>query len=243
MAALPTTEDPSFDRELDFAITNGVSVNYIDAATMRDNASATSRSTSTIKASDDHKLRRCAGLGWVVQKESQKVWRKTGHVLVIDMDDRAIRHRHPWFVLASEWPTDIQDIADDNFTTYAGEAPLNTDPTVAGVLPGESARTTIGSIHPKGNHDGKDLVLQQLGRNFEFDLINCGGGPKSHNAKYGLPLVHVTDWYWDPKAKREICYTKDGSEYLRYDPKTSIYQTPAAKKPTPAQQVGQSCVG
>lgn len=44
-------------------------------------------------------------------------WYKTGHVLVIDMEDG--RNRQPWFVLASEWPTDDDRIIEDNFITYA----------------------------------------------------------------------------------------------------------------------------
>ena len=61
---------------------------------------------------------------------------RTGHVLIIDMittsilrttlqyaklsqanpqDNKSVRCRQPWFVLASEWPSDGEDTPDDSF--------------------------------------------------------------------------------------------------------------------------------
>lgn len=31
------------------------------------------------------------------------------------------------------------------------------------------------------------------------------------------------DWYWDSKAEQQVCYTKKGLEYMRYDPQTKEY--------------------
>lgn len=38
------------------------------------------------------------------------------------------------------------------------------------------------------------------------------------------------EWYWDPKAKQEVCYSKHGEEYMRFNPHTKEYSYPALLK-------------
>ena len=72
--------------------------------------------SSEYQSSEKEKLRRFASLGWVSHVLPDGSWYKTGHVLVIDMEEG--RNRHSWFVLASEWPTDDDKIIEGNFVTY-----------------------------------------------------------------------------------------------------------------------------
>ncbi|KAL8881733.1 MAG: hypothetical protein Q9198_001121, partial [Flavoplaca austrocitrina] len=44
----------------------------------------------TIGAQRNDKLRRCAALGWIIMEKSPGNWKRTGHVMVIDIDDRDI---------------------------------------------------------------------------------------------------------------------------------------------------------
>ena len=71
----------------------------------------------TIGDDEDETLRRFASLGYVIQESKyvEGAWVKTGHVLVIDMGLKRARKRHPWFVLASEWPTDGEETEDEGF--------------------------------------------------------------------------------------------------------------------------------
>lgn len=83
-------------------------------------------------------------------------WEKTGHVLVIEMDDRAVRHRQPWLVLASEWPTDGDETPESGSTLYARDEVVRGDSSVPWVFPGNHNRTPIYGIKPvqeskKGN--------------------------------------------------------------------------------------------
>ena len=58
-----------------------------------------------VKSDKDALLRRFLCLGWVIKLDDNE-WVRTGHVLVIDMDEAANKKRHPWFLLASEWYDD-----------------------------------------------------------------------------------------------------------------------------------------
>lgn len=64
----------------------------------------------------------------------QGEWDRTGHVLVIDMDDRDVRHRHPWLILASEWPTDGEETGEGDFMVHAEEEVMRGDNTQEGVF-------------------------------------------------------------------------------------------------------------
>ena len=85
----------------------------------------------------DDKLRRCAALGWIIMENSDGDWKRTGHVMVVDMDDRDIRQRQPWLILAPEWPTDGVEMPDGTFTHRADEVARRDDSSVAGVFPGD----------------------------------------------------------------------------------------------------------
>lgn len=99
---LPSAEIPGDCTKLDLAYTNGGAISY----------AASHPSTSTnpqapgLSSEEKGPLRRLMPLGWVTKINSPdgKEWARTGHVLGIDMDDEHGRDRHPWFVLASEWP-------------------------------------------------------------------------------------------------------------------------------------------
>ncbi|KAL9615633.1 MAG: hypothetical protein Q9204_008719, partial [Flavoplaca sp. TL-2023a] len=125
----------------------------------------------TIRAQRDDKLRRCAALGWITMEESPGNWKRTGHVMVIDMDDREIRQRQPWLLLAPEWPTDGDEMPDGTFTHHADEVVDRDDKSVAGVFPGDKNRTTICCIRPEDpamDMSGQP-VLQCFGPGFKFN--------------------------------------------------------------------------
>ena len=185
----------------------------------------------TIKDDDDDILRRYASLGFVIQEsEHQKgTWEKTGHVLVMDMGDKRARHRHPWMILASKWPTDGEETAEGEFYYRAKEHVLRDASNEPGVFPGDNNRTPICRIEPLV--DDQRPVILQLGPNFHFNPVRYGNKYHIHSKiKFGPSLVHVMEWYWDSPAKQQVCYTKAGLEYMRYDPKTMEYTYPDLSK-------------
>ena len=159
MGALPEYPDLEHDIPLNFAGTDSGAIAYPDghppeAAALPDYFSSPSSkltTTPTIKPSEDGKLRRFTSLGFVLQKDDEGTWRKTGHVLVMDMDDKEIRHHQSWFVLASEWPTDGEETHDGDFVHRARKRVLRPDRSQAGVLPGDNNRTPICCIIPKAD--------------------------------------------------------------------------------------------
>lgn len=125
-----------------------------------------------------------------------KHWGKTGHVLVMEMDHRDIRHRHPWFVLAHEWPCDGWDECEDP-NEYAGEIVWRGGPMNGGVFPEHVNRTPICSIKPMGNSDPNVPILKQFGEDFNFEPGIVGGWIFTLPEEIGPVLAHVMDWYWD----------------------------------------------
>ncbi|KAL8975246.1 MAG: hypothetical protein Q9197_000549 [Variospora fuerteventurae] len=176
------------------------------------------------RAQDDDKLRRFSELGWVLMKNAADVWEKTGHVLVIDMDDRDTRHRHPWLVLASEWPTDGEETGDGQFTIRAAKDVMRDDPTQLGVFPGDNNRTPICKIVPwdREMKEG-ERILEQLGEDFSFGAERKGGHRDWRKTDKGPALARIMEWFWDPKAQEQVCYNKDGREWMRYIPQTQEY--------------------
>lgn len=193
-------------------------------------SSSKGKATSTIKPQDDDKLRRCAALGWVTMESLGGGWEKTGHVLVIDMDDRAVRHRQPWFILASEWPTDGDETSEGGFTIYAGEDVERDDSSVPGVFPGDNNRTPICCIKPMWKAKDGRIVLQQFGEDFEFIPVRLGGHRRAKRSEKGPALARIMEWYWDPDAEQEVCYTKEGLEYMRYNRQSKEYSFPNFSK-------------
>ena len=236
--ALPTTEDPDFDPALSYAVTHGGAVSYPDGHPSDDIAfpqisqssfSSTSQPTRRhfVKDDDDDILRRFVSLGFVVQESEHHkgTWEKTGHVLVMDMGDKRARHRHPWMILASKWPTDGEETAEGEDYYRAEEHVLRDASDERGIFPGDHTRTPICRIEPLAG-DQRPVVLQ-LGPEFLFNPVRYGNKYHTHSrTRFGPSLVHVMDWYWDPPAKQHVCYTKDGLEYMRYDPQTMEYTYP-----------------
>ncbi|KAL8877661.1 MAG: hypothetical protein Q9198_004364, partial [Flavoplaca austrocitrina] len=176
----------------------------------------------------DDKLRRCAALGWIIMENSDGDWKRTGHVMVIDMDDRDIRQRQPWLILAPEWPTDGVEMPDGTFTHRADDVVRRDDRSVAGVFPGDQNRTTICCIRPQDPRVDMlgQPVLQCLGPGFKFNPVRLGGHRASRPTDHGPGLVRMMEWYWDPAIQREVCFTQDGMVYMTYDTTTKEYTYP-----------------
>ena len=231
IGVLPAMPIPNFTETLKFAATDASAIIYPDghpsAETTRLKFSSNQKTSLEIKDSEDDKMRRIAAIGWVIQQNSEGAWRKTGHVLVMDMGEKAARDRQPWFVLASEWPTDDQDEAPDRtFTIKAGDRVARNDPTVPGVLPGESNRTPLGPVKPLQGSNMNRPVLKQFGKDFVFEIVRLGGHRAHRASSYGPALAKIREWYWDPKKKEEVCYTDGGLEYMRYKQETKVYSFP-----------------
>ena len=225
--ALPTTESRSFHPPYGYAVTVGGAVAYPDGHPSEEMALSKleAKALPTVRDDDDNTLRRFTSLGYVLQESrfTKGVWEKTGHVLVIDMGDKDVRHRHPWFVLASEWPTDGEETAEGDFYYRAKEHVWRDASAEPGVFPGDKNRTTICRIDPMTRGDERP-VIKQFGEDFLFNPAPIRGCSDSDTySEYGASLAHVMDWYWDPKAEQEVCYTKQGLEYMRYDPLTKQY--------------------
>ncbi|KAL8753128.1 MAG: hypothetical protein Q9199_005259 [Rusavskia elegans] len=235
IGALPAPEIPDLEAPFDFAATDSAAISYPDGHPSEEEltsqleelpsgALGQSQKPPTIKAAEDDKLRCFAALGWVLQEAREGRWNKTGHVLVIDMDDRDIRHRQPWLVLASEWPTDGAETPEGGFTIYAEEKVGRDDSTVPGVFPGDKNRTPICRIMPIDEEGETDLpVLKRLGDNFDFVPERLGGHHPTRPSGNGPALAKVMEWYWDPATEQEVCYKKDGLEYMRYGRKSKAY--------------------
>ena len=223
MGALPTTETTEETEltDLHYAATDSGAISYPDG-----HPSEFDEPRVIVTSLADNKLRRFASLGWVIHVKPGGTWDYTGHVLVMDMDEG--RDHHPWFVLASEWPSRFED-TDGNFTTYAEKKVMRDDFTQPGVLPGGKNRTPVAKIYVNEEKDISGLpMLKRFGPNFEFELIRLGG-TRSYNEndlEYGPDLAHVMDWYWDPATEEEVCFDKDGKEYMKYDRRTKQYTYP-----------------
>lgn len=222
MGALPNTEKEQGLTELRYAATDSGAISYPDA-----HPSELEDDDFKVRASQDNRLRRFAALGWVIFVLPDGLWNKTGHVLVMDMDET--RDRHPWFVLASEWPTDFED-ANGDFTAYAPATVDRDDSTQPGVLPGGRNRTVVGKVVPM-TQPRKVPILKRFGPHFNF-LMEKPSGDRSYNPNpaRGPDLAHVMEWYWDPVKEHEVCYYKDGKEYMRYDRSTKYYTYPSLRE-------------
>ena len=236
IGALPAPDIPGFEAPFDYAATDSAAISYPDGHPSEDDLAprweplpggGARRVPPLIRPADDDKLRRFAALGWVIQQGRNGQWKKTGHVLVIDMDDRNVRQRQPWLVLASEWPTDDAEAPDGGFTLFAEETVGQNDRTQPGVFPGDNNRTPICRLMPMKKKGTANVpVLRQLGDNFNFVPERIGGQYRVRKSCYGPGLAKIMEWYWDPKAEQEVCYTAQGLEYMRYDRKSKAYSFP-----------------
>lgn len=151
-------------------------------------------------------------------------WDKTGHVLVLDAE----RSCHPWFVLAHEWEDDTELCE----TIFAQKSVRRDDSSAHGVFPGDINRTPVARLcyqDPSDDNGFTPFVLRFC-KDFCFGLASTGG--KKANRKNaidrGPDLAHIMSWWVDSGNGQEVCYSADGSEYMRYDPKTRVYTYPLA---------------
>lgn len=234
MGALPDHPEPNDKIPFKFAATDSGAISYPDghpkeAIPVSDldklSVSVQSSKDVTVKPSEDDKLRRFASLGWVMQKRLGE-WTKTGHVLVMDIDDKQRRHRQPWLVLAAEWPTDSYKTQEGEFEHRAPREVPRPDKTAFGVFPGDDNRTPLCSIVPRGNDKSKIPTLKRFAEDFEFDPIRLGGHRRAVPGEEGPALAHVMPWYWDPQCEREVCFTQENRIYMMYDRAADMYTFP-----------------
>ena len=223
LGCLPRTELPKNCTTFGYARTDSGAIVYADGHPSEDDIA---QYEVRFSASEDHALRRFVSLGWIIKVEKDGNWEKTGHCLVMDMDKG--RDRRPWIVLASEWPGDGQEGIESDESIVAGEQVRRGDPNTKGLLPGDRTRTTVASITTQV-HDGRPL-LKQFREGFNFDVLRLGGDRRQRMARMQPDPAHITPWYWDPRTKEEVCYTRNGNEYLRYDPATQKYNRSNLKK-------------
>lgn len=81
-------------------------------------------------------------------------------------------------------------------------------------------------------------VLKQFGPNFDFKTLRLGGHYSARSSIYGPALANVMEWHWDPEAEQEVCYTKRGGEYMRFDRATQRYSFPDFEKMSVEGQQG-----
>lgn len=179
----------------------------------------------SLKPVYDQQLRRFVSLGWVFRKFDDGMWEMTGHVLVMDMDRG--RDRHPWIVLAHEWPNNDNEGPHGDFKVHAPRRVRRNARDTPGVFPGDDNRTSIAKIIPMNSVEGDDRpILKRFDPDLEFRLLRESGDRESIRTEWGPDLAHVMDWYWNEKAKEEVCYSRDGSVYMRYDPERGEYRYP-----------------
>lgn len=197
---------------------------------------------TVIRPCEDTTLRQCIVLGWISIKLGYPwrcEWVETRHVLVIDLDEG--RDRHPWIILAHKWPNDTD--LDFDLVKYsdvhAEWNPKRGKDDVRGIFPGDVTRTTIAKLVHLGGAPANETrpFLKQLGPDLQIDLFRQGGDRPCVWSKYHPDLVHVMQWYRDEKSPEEVCYARNGEEYMRYNEESGTYRYPnLASIPTDGQQ-------
>ena len=218
---LPSSDIPDECTSFDFAYTDGGAISYPDGHPSEGDQ------MYSVKAPNDHKLRRFMTLGWVIEvrNNDSRDWERTGHVLVMDMDEG--RNRHPWFVLASQWPDERDVPLNDDFTIYAEKHVKRNDPNVYGVFLEDRNRTPIARLRYPASTAASGPMLLQFGPDFEFDVTRVGGETRRGlRTESGPELANIMHWYKDESKDEEVCYSPDGKEYMRYDRKTKQYSYP-----------------
>lgn len=136
--------------------------------------------------------------------------------MVIDVEPG--RNHNPWIVLASNWPEDFVSAWDGDDTVYAPTVVQRNDEYEAGVLPGDRNRTPVGKIKPFNRVTGP--VIRAFGPDFEFNVVRRGSDRGSIRSDRGPGLAHIMAWYQDPISQDQVCFAKDGREYMRFKPST-----------------------
>ena len=211
LGSLPDTTIHSTGSHRGVAPTNCQAISYPDGH-------PSEGEITLVPSEDEDKLRRFVSLGWIVEGD-EKVWHKTGHALVVNLEPG--RERNPWIVLASTWPNDGQDTFDGDYMEFAPEVVDRDNDWTGGVLPGDKNRTPVGKIIPFNKKNIKGSILPHFGRDFKFNVMRKGSSRGYIPSKRGPGLADVMGWYWDPKADEEVCLTKDGHEYMRFSRETA----------------------
>ena len=221
VTALAETEVPNINLDFDFAQTSTKAVAYPDGHPSEEQIHL------RVKPVDDDRLRRCSILGFVTKTDKYGYWQKTGHVLVMDMD--VGRQHHPWFILASEWPNDFENVPWDGDEMVRAEKKVaRDDPLVHGVFPGDRNHTPIARLRHYGTAWNKSRpFILQFGEGFQFDLDRFGGDRRQEESQYGPDLATVMDWFEDLKTHEEVCFMPGGKEYMRYDRQLKTYTYPS----------------
>ena len=164
-------------------------------------------------ADDEEKLRRWVSLGWILQGTSTNRYH-TGHVLVIDVEEG--RNWNPWIVLASKVPTEGESW--DGGDIHVPQSVVRDDPeTDEGVLPGDYNRTPVGKIKAMSPNSNDTPIIRLFGPDFGFTVVRRGSSRGYLRSGLGPSLGKIMAWYRDLEKNQEVCYLKDGSEYMRFD--------------------------
>ena len=182
-------------------------------------------------SNQDRHLRRFLCLGWVIQVngDGNDNWIRTGHVLVLDMDDTIEKKRHPWFVLAAEWYDDHGWYPDDQVIRSEEFVEQGRTDDEEGILPGSTSRTTVARLESKQleTQNKQGPFLQYFHKNLEFELEGFGLPDKNerHDPRYlrGTYRPVFMEMYWDATRHEEVCYNVDKMVYFRYHRPTGRY--------------------
>ena len=163
---------------------------------------------------DEEELRRYVSLGWVVQGTRDE-FEYTGHALVIDVEEG--RNLNPWIVLSSKYPNNGEPTWTGDYKVYVPEIVDRDDPeTDEGVLPGDNNRTPVGKIKAIGAKSTTPII-RLFGPDFQFTIIRRGSARGYIRSNHGPGLARIMEWRLDPDKNQEVCYLKDGREYMRFD--------------------------
>ena len=123
-------------------------------------------------------------------------------------------------ILASEGL--IEDLRwDEEDTARPDKRVRGNDSEALGVFTGYKDRTTIAYLKHSGTKPETSApFLKQFGPNIDFDLERMDGAGIEEKSEWGPDLVGIMGWYWDQDTNEEVCFNGDGSEYMRYNPKT-----------------------
>ena len=213
------------------ARTDSGAISYPDGHPSIDYETGGSKYQMLIDPQEDSRLRRFCPLGWIAEKcgEGERNWHRTGHALVMDMDHG--RDRHPWVVLASQWPAPHTEV--DVFRYKAPRRPRRDDDEVRGIFPGDKTRTPVAKLLHIGEQTPSQRsqpFLMQFGPDFKFTLERKGGDRLVRNSRqfkdYHPDLARIMGWFWDAQEKEEVCYAEDGMEFMRYSPRKGKYRVP-----------------
>ena len=157
-------------------------------------------------------------------------WTRTGHNLVLDMDETGNRKRHPWFLLASEWYDDHCLYSDGDRTIYAEQFVEQGRSDVDGIFPNTNDRTTVARLRStqleEQNKTGPFLL--HFNPDLRFEITRFGQPPDQQertDPRYldGTYLPVIMELYWNPQTKEEVCYNEDKLVYFRYNRLTGDY--------------------